>query len=131
MVIFLKKEILICVIVVILIVVLNAVTEKNTENVLGEISSDFSEMHEYLEQEDDEKLKGKINEVIEIWEKESDKLSFYIEHEELEKVEMYIWEINSNIETKEYSMAMQSLDTCDFIINHIMDKNKLELKNIF
>ena len=110
---------------------LNAVTEKNTENVLGKISSVFSEMHEDLNQENDEKLKEKINEVIEIWEEESDKLSFYIEHEELEKVEMYIWEINSNIETKEYSMAMQSLDTCDFIINHIMDKNKLELKNIF
>ena len=55
----------------------------------------------------------------------------YLEHTELEKVEMYILETQSHIETKEYTMAIQSLDTCDFIIDHIIDKYEFSWKNIF
>lgn len=55
----------------------------------------------------------------------------YIEHNELEKAEMYIVEAKSHIETNEYSMAIESLDSCKFIIDHIIDKYEFSLKNIF
>ena len=55
----------------------------------------------------------------------------YLEHTELEKAEMYLLETKSHIETKDYEMAVVSLDTCKFIIEHIMDKYDFSLKNIF
>lgn len=55
----------------------------------------------------------------------------YLEHTELEKAEMYILEAESYIETKEYAMAIQALDTCKFIIDHIIDKYEFSWKNIF
>ncbi|MCI8620429.1 MAG: DUF4363 family protein [Clostridia bacterium] len=55
----------------------------------------------------------------------------YLEHTELEKAEMYLLETKSHIETKDYEMAVVSLDTCKFIIDHIIDKYEFSLKNIF
>ena len=40
-------------------------------------------------------------------------------------------ETESYIEVEEYDVAVQTLDTCNFIIDHIKDKYEFSLKNIF
>ena len=55
----------------------------------------------------------------------------YIEHIEIEKVEMYLTETKSLIEAEEYGIALEALDVCNFSIDNIKDKYDFSLKNIF
>lgn len=126
-----KKEIIICIAVVFFIVVLNIITQNHTNKSMDEIQLKLSQIREELISNNTKDLREQSIELKNIWKEKSEILTYYIEHDEIEKVEHYIWEINSNVETNEYDMAIQSLDTCDFIISHIKDKYKFSLKNIF
>jgi len=126
-----KKEIIISIVVIILIITLNIFTQNHTDSSMNEVQAKLSEIRKELILASDKNLNEQSKELKSIWKEKSKSLTYYIEHNELEKVELYICEVNSNIETKEYNMAIQSIDTCDFIISHIKDKYKFSLKNIF
>ena len=126
-----KKEIIICIVVVTLIIVLNVITQNHTNNSMLEIQEGLSKIREKLIANNDNELEKNSREILNEWKEKSESLAYYIEHDELEKVEQYMREMDSNIETKEYEMAVQALDTCDFIISHIKEKYKFSLKNIF
>lgn len=82
-------------------------------------------------QKKEENIKYKIEEITENWNKKKEFFVIYLEHTELEKVEMYMINAKSNIETREYEMAVESIDTCKFIISHIKEKYEFSLENIF
>ena len=125
-----KKEIMICFVVIAAIVALSIISEAHTDNIMKNIENNLGTLRKDLFQQN-ENVKDEINDILNNWEKEKELLSIYIEHDELEKIETSLREINSNIETEEYNVAVQSLDTCVFLINHIKDKYKLSVKNIF
>ncbi len=126
-----RREIAIVSIVVICIIILNIITSKNTNCVMDEITAYLGQVREGIEVQAEEQMKENIEKVKEIWYKKKNTLSLYIEHNELEKVEMYITNVNTNIEIKEYSRAIEALDTCNFIIEHIKDRYRLSISNIF
>lgn len=126
-----KREMIICIVIIFSIVILNIITQNNTYKTMDEITANLNTVRHNLEIQDDIGLSKNMESIINNWKEKSDILSFYVEHDELEKVGMYLQEIDSNIETKEYNIAIQSLDTCNFIIEHIKDKYKVSLKNIF
>lgn len=126
-----KKEIIICVIVIIIVITLNVFSEKFTNKIMDDIITNLKNVREALLTENEEQMRENIEKVNNEWEENKSKLSIYIEHDELEKIEMYMVELNTHIETKEYNMAIESLDVGVFIIEHTKDKYKLSLKNIF
>lgn len=126
-----KKEIIISIVIVLVIILLNIITQKYTDTHLGEITNQLTKIRNNITEENYQKGEENIKIAKETWDKVKETLVIYIEHEELEKVEMYILETNSHIETKEYTMAIQSLDTCNFIIGHIQEKYQFSLENIF
>ena len=126
-----SKQIIICILVIIIVIWLDAFTARYTNNIMDNIISNLSEVREAIYQEDEEKMKENIEKVMDEWDKNKSKLSVYIEHDKKEKVELYMVEVNTDIGTKEYNMALESLESCSFIIEHIKDKYKLSLKNIF
>ncbi len=126
-----KKEIIISVVIVIIVVVLNIITQKYTNITMDEISNELAMIREDLSKENIEEIEKGIENAKNKWDDIKNKLVIYLEHDELEKVEMYIIETASHIETKEYSMAIQSLDTCEFVIEHIKEKYEFSWKNIF
>ena len=65
------------------------------------------------------------------WENRYDKLAYFIEHDELEKVKTDLTALNSFIETKEYAEAISELDKCVFVLKHIEDKYAFNLQNVF
>lgn len=126
-----KKEIIICIVVIMIILGLNILSEKYTNDIMDNVTIHLGMVREAILTEDEEKMKENIKNVLEEWDKNKSRLSVYIEHDELEKVELYMVEVNTDIGTKEYNMALESLESCNFIIEHIKDKYKLSLKNIF
>ena len=126
-----KREIIIACVIITLIVILNIITANYTNKVMEEITSNLDEIRVQLVAKNKENLKSNVDKTIKNWSDRKDLLAFYIEHTELEKVELYLYEMNSNVETDEFNIAIQALDSCKFIVSHIRDKYKVALKNIF
>lgn len=132
-----KKEIIICIFIFVVIVIANVVTQnyttkvvKELNNKLEELKSDISEIGEN-EDINKENIKEEIKGVKEYWEDVHSKLAYYIEHDELEKVETDIVGINSSIETNDYEQVLSKIDESKFILRHIEDKYIFNLENVF
>ena len=78
-----------------------------------------------------EKIKNDMESIYQQWEQRHDKLAYFIEHDELEKVETEFVAIKSYIETDEYEEAISELDKSVFILKHIEDKYAFNLQNVF
>lgn len=133
MVLKMKKELIICSAIVIAIIIGNILTQGYTKEVVLSMDEELENLKEDLLQEevDTEKVAGKITNIREEWEKRYQKLAYFIEHDELEKVETELTSLQANIETKEYKQGIPDLQKCIFILDHIKDKSSLQIKNIF
>ena len=127
------KEMIICIIIVVVIFFGNSTIQKYTKESVSEISNGLMQLRQDLTNQNVEnnKAKEKMNEVYSKWEKKHDKLAYYIEHDELEKVETDLVSIKSYIETQEYEQAVGELDKGAFVLKHIEDKYAFNLQNIF
>ena len=72
-----------------------------------------------------------MEEIKKSWEARHDKLAYFIEHDELEKVETDLTSLKSFIETNSYSEATSELDKSVFVLQHIEDKYAFNLENVF
>ena len=129
------KELIISIIIVVLIFVGNAVTENYTKESIDETTQNLTTLREEIIKNEDEIdiniAKEKIGEIHEKWDLRYEKLAYYIEHDELEKVKTELTELKGYIEKEEYSNALPDLDKSVYILEHIKDKTALNLKNIF
>ena len=129
------KELIISIIIVVLIFVGNAVTENFTRESVDETKQSLSALREEIiknEYEVDVNItKEKIDDIHEQWDSRYEKLAYYIEHDELEKVKTELTGLRGYIEKEEYSEAVPELDKSVYILEHIKDKTALNLKNIF
>lgn len=132
-----KKEMIICVFIVIVIVIANIITQNYTTKTVNELNSKLEALQTEItnigesENIDQNSVKTKIEEVERYWEDVHSKLAYYIEHDELEKVETDIVGINSSIETNDYEQVLSKIDESKFILRHIEDKYAFSLENIF
>lgn len=127
-----KKEIIICCVIIIAVIILNIITINYTKDSVESLKIELSEIKEDIEQEKEvNSVNEKITDLKNNWEERYEKLAYYIEHDELEKVHLYIVGLDSNVNSEEYSQAIGELDKCVYILEHIEDKYSLNLKNIF
>lgn len=129
------KEIIICIIIVTTITIGNNITQNYSVESIETLTSKLGElkveMKEKKENIDNAKIKEKANKVFDEWTQRHDKLAYYIEHDELEKVETNLTSLKSYIETNSFSEAVDELDKCAFVLKHIKDKYMFNLQNIF
>ena len=133
-----KKEMIICILVVIIIVLGNIITQRYTKISVETLSNDLEELKIDLDnklnnigKKTKEEISEEVNIITEEWELRHDKLAYYIEHNELEKVEDNLTGLDSLTETEEYADAIKELDRCVFILKHIQEKYAFNLENIF
>ena len=127
------KELIISIIAVGLVVIGNIVTQNNTIESVQEVSSSLMELREEIKKEnvDQEKSKKLMDKVDGVWEERYEKMAYYIEHNELEKVETELAKLRADIDMEEYAQGVENLDNCIFIMEHIKDKNALKIVNVF
>ena len=65
------------------------------------------------------------------WLNRKNKLEYFIEHDELEKVSSEIYIIKGNIEQEKYEDDIPEIENAKFILNHLEDKYKFMFKNLF
>ena len=127
------KEILILGIILALIFVGEFITENYTKETIDKISYDLMEMRSQIVNDkkinvdDDKKNIDDINSYIK---SRHDKLSYYIEHNELNKVRTELVILESDIDVEDYQDAVARIDNSILILNIIKEKSKFNLKNI-
>ncbi len=127
------KETMIFIVIIISIVFGNSMTQNYTKESVSELSSGLMSLREKVSQEnmEDETIKNDAENVYKQWEKRHGKLAYYIEHDELEKVETELIGIKSDLETEDYEELIIGIDRSVFILKHIEDKYAFNLENIF
>ena len=127
------KETIISIVIIIVILILDYFTQNYTENRLNELMGKLESLKNDIIVEEVEKdsVIEKSKEIDEYSKEIHKKLAYYIEHDELEKVETDITSVKSFVELEDYEMAANEIDKSIFVIQHINDKYKLSIENIF
>lgn len=128
-----KKELIICFTVISIVVIGNILTQNYTKQSAKEMNEKLYELRTELtkEEKNKDKITEKVGQVKEKWEERQELLAYYIEHDELEKVETQIYLLSGEVETELYEDAVPEIEKCIFILQHIEDKTALNVKNIF
>ena len=132
-----KKELVICIIIIVLILATNIVTQQYTKKCTTQMNEMLEVLKEKVLAEKENKdidgaiIMGDINNIENKWNEYQETLAYYIEHDELEKVETQIWSMKGFNEIEKYDEVVPELEKCIFILEHIQDKTKINVKNIF
>ena len=130
-----KKEILISSVIIIMIVMGNIITQNYTAKSVKVLTDDLKELKGDLSKNENEidadKATYIVNKAYTDWSSVHDKMAYYIEHDELEKVETNITAMKSFVESGEYAESISELDKTIFVLKHIEDKYAFNLQNIF
>ena len=127
------REFFIILIVIVVVFTLDIVTQKYTKDAIDKLSFELSKLKKDLkasELNSDEFLK-EYEEIHDHWKPYDDKLSFFVEHNELEKVNTSFTMSKSFIESNELNQAISELDKAIFILEHVGNKYAFNLANIF
>ena len=129
------KEYITCTIILVLVLGLNyffsVQTKNNLDYAKDMLENIKSELTNLNDKQDNDKVIKKIEDLENRWEEIYHKLAFYIEHDELEKVENNLISVKSFTESKEYNEAISDLDKSLFTLEHINKKYLFKLENIF
>lgn len=125
------KELIIIIVVIVIVIGLDIVSRDYTQEAVQEITRALNELKIELLNEHYESSKSKMKETMDIWKEKYNILAYYIEHDELEKVETELTRLSADIDIKEYKNCINELNTTIFILNHIKQKEEFDVKSIF
>ncbi len=163
-----KKEMIICIIIIALIIITNIIAQRYTricvesmtgklyeleedvikiENANSGAKSQDNDMNdsEYTsvskndktsnrkndENNSNNQIYSKIYNIDKSWHEFHNQLAFYIEHDELEKVETRISNLKGLEKSQKYEEMLPQIEECVFLLEHIRDKHILTAINIF
>ena len=128
-----KKEAIITIIIILLIFAGEWITQNYTKKTLGKTQDQLRELKEDIlnTKNNNSYLIEKTNKIYEDWEKENEILSYYLEHNELEKVNTQIILIKGYLESDTPQDSIPDLEEGIYILDHIKQKEAFNLKNIF
>lgn len=126
------REIIICIGIIVIILTGNIITQNYTDEFVNEISGELNSLSEIIILEKKEEIiTEKVEKIQSLWKENNTKLAYFIEHDELEKVETSLESMKSYLEVKDYDEAKNEIDKNIFILKHIEKKYDLNLENIF
>lgn len=125
-----KKELIIVIIIVIAIIIIDTITQNYTRDSFEKIKEIINKIDDQ-EKNSQQELQEKIKTMEEDWKIINRKTAFYIEHEELEKVNASMIKFKSYIQLEEYTEAIPELENCKYILDHIREKEKMQIINLF
>ena len=123
------KEMIICIIVIILVLGLNFITQRCTKNAVDNMNERLLDLKDKLNNSDN--VIETLENVMKMWHEKKSILEYFIEHDELEKVEIEMKELKAKIDEGNLKEGLINIERGMFILNHIKEKNMLKIQNIF
>ena len=127
------KELVIIIIIIVLVIAGNIITQNNTNKTVDTMNEELNAFRNEISRENVNKQEAQnhISKINDTWDEKSETLAYYIEHDELEKVSTELTRLKADVKTEKYDFAVENLDNCIFILEHIKDKSALKIVNIF
>ena len=136
------KKSWVIIVVIFLVIFLDFITEYYTNKVVEEVNQVLENIDTELEkryvnneivlkEEEEKNIREMSKKILKKWRTKENNLSFYIEHDEIEKVSDKINLLNKQIEIDNYIDAISSINEAKFLLKHITEKQSLTWKNIF
>lgn len=126
-----RKEFVIGIIIIVTITVGNILIKNYTNSAGKDMISKLEELKISIGKNNSEEIEKKLSEVNQIWEEKQAKLAYFIEHNELEKVDVNLVSLKSYVEINDLEEAKREVDESCFSVQHIEEKYAFNLKNIF
>jgi predicted MPP superfamily phosphohydrolase len=148
------KQLIFSIIIIIIILILNIISEKITMNDIEQINEKLDSLDKEISEillDDNEQtsveeenldsnkqnneiqksIEEKSKSITEKWKKFHKILALYIEHDEIEKVAIKISLIQKQVEIENFGDARQAISEAQFLLEHLKEKQKVSLENIF
>lgn len=122
------KEIIISITIIVVIVSLDFFTQNYTNDSIKQTTIMLDDLKEKIKKDNNI---SNIDELANSWENRRKKLAYFIEHDELEKVDTNLTNLKSYIEVSDLEMAINSIDEAKYILEHIKQKSSFSLVNVF
>lgn len=124
------EQMTIVIVIVFFIIFLEIFTTRNTANSINKMLDEIDKISDLLDI-DIIKAKQESKNIYEKWEKLENKMNYYLEHDELEKVGRQITILQSQIKSENILDIKQNLSEIKFLLKHIEEKPKITVDNIF
>lgn len=122
---------LLLIFIMIFVVILDLLLYFRTDKLIENTQNDLSRLEKVIAEKNASNIAKEANYLISNWKKRENILSYFIEHEEVEKVSLKIAVIEENSKNEEYNVALEDIAETKYLLEHIQDKYNLTLKNIF
>ena len=128
-----NKEIIICIVIILCIIITNIILDNYTNYAVELMDEKLEKLGEKVKEDelDKENVNKELEDSMNSWKEVYEKLAYFIEHDELEKVETELTDLKANIEEENYEEVIPKIEKSIFILNHIREKFRLNLKNVF
>lgn len=128
-----RKELIIVILIVFFVIGTNILTQNYTKKSIEELNNELEEIKTELLSEDieEKQLEKKMDDIMNSWREKFNKFAYYIEHDELEKVETELSSLKAHIKVEEYEEGVNDIERGIYILNHIKEKFRFTFKNIF
>lgn len=127
------REYIIIVIILILIIggdiFINKYLENSSQNLIKELQNLQSKIDDKTYS--NEELIKEANDIYDKWHKTDKKWAIIVLHSELDLIETSLIKMKTEIKEENLDIAQEELETSVFLINHISEKEKFCLKNVF
>ena len=126
------KEYVILFFIIVFVILIEFITGKITNKSLEGINYYISNLEEGINNNDN--IESKMEELSNKWYKDEIILSYYMEHNELEKISTNMNELRvnlRNISNNNYAEIKVLIDEIKYRLEYIKSKQKLGLKNVF
>lgn len=104
---------------------------KTSEEIISKLDELKEEIVIAKENQERQKVKELSNEIYDKWEEMDKTWSTLVFHEELDTIQISLTKMKAQIEEGELEKSVEELETTKFLINHIKEKEKFNLKNVF
>lgn len=125
------REFIIIIVILIIVFTIDHITGKNLSDSVAWMRDGMISIENKLKENNENEAQNEFFELKEKWDEECEKLSLYVEHNELEKVGNDIVIIESNFRQNESDELFENIADLKYMLSHIEEKNQLKLKNIF
>ena len=125
------KEITIIIIIILAVFIGDFITQKYTKENVESLTDELNELKQNIINNSSNNAKEKTKKIQSEIDNVHHKLSYYLEHNEIEKIETTFTSCKSFVETEDYNEAICEVEKTIFLVNHLSDKYSFNLDNIF
>lgn len=125
------KEIIISIVIIVIVLFGDFFSQHHIEKCVDEIKENLFTLKSNLEMENKTEIENNLDNITKKIDKFHKSSAYYIEHDELEKVENDFTACKSLANTGNFDFAISELNKTVFVLEHIADKYAFNLENIF